>query len=301
MDMITTIITTYNGATRGYLEEAILSVLNQTYQNFNLLIVDDGSTDETKELCQKYLKDDRINYVHRENGGPAAARNIGIKFAASDLITFLDDDDTYEPNMLQEMHTYFTSHTDPNIGMVYCRTKRIKNNETITSPIQTIKKNTYEDLFFGNFITTSALLIHKTVFDEVGYFRENLKYSEDYDMWLRIANKYGVHLLDKYLVNYRVHDNQLSNFPKTMYYFHNQVLTEAIESAPIEIQEQKNAIFYKLHISHANISLGHGEYSAFREQYRLASQYQKLGKKWKVKYLLSYFPFLMKCLAKVKT
>ncbi|MEC7839818.1 MAG: glycosyltransferase [Chlamydiota bacterium] len=300
MNAITTVITTYNGASRGYLEQAIQSVLDQTYKNSRLLIVDDGSTDQTKELCQKYLSNNKVSYVYRENGGPAAARNMGIKLAETELITFLDDDDFYEPSMLEEMLSTFTGYNDANIGMIYCRTQHIKKGVVKNAPFPSEVTNSYEKLFYGNFITTSALLIHKKVFNTVGYFKENLKYSEDYDMWLRIAKQYGVYPLNKTLVNYRVHDNQLSSHPQIMYNFHRKVLKEAIEKAPAKIKKEKENILLNLHINYANINLGYHEYTGFREQYRLASQYQRLGAKWKLKYLLSYFPYIMRYISKVK-
>ena len=89
---ITIILTTYNGGVRGYLNKAILSVINQSFKNFEFIIVDDGSTDNTERICKKY-SDDRIIFVKKENGGIGSARNFGIKLSRGSFICFLDDDD----------------------------------------------------------------------------------------------------------------------------------------------------------------------------------------------------------------
>ena len=90
---VAVILTTYNGATRGFLEIAIESVLKQTFQNYELLIVDDGSEDETRELCERYISNPRIRYIYQENSGLSRARNAGIESTDCMFICFLDDDD----------------------------------------------------------------------------------------------------------------------------------------------------------------------------------------------------------------
>ena len=107
MTKVSIILTTLNGATRGYLGFAIESVLKQSYRDFELLIVDDGSTDETKKYCEKYLADPRVKYIFQSNRGLGGARNKGIKNSIGKFICFLDDDDVWKADKLQKQIKFF--------------------------------------------------------------------------------------------------------------------------------------------------------------------------------------------------
>lgn len=293
MNGVSVILTTYNGVTRGYLGLAIESVLRQTSESFELIIVDDGSTDATPQFCRQFLGDPRVSYCRQENQGPASARNSGIRSARGRYITFLDDDDFYEPNMVESLYKAITNRTETNTGMLYCRTRHIDSRgKTLKTPLYEGTAPVYETLFYGNVLSTPAVIIDKKVFDTVGTFREHLRYSEDYDLWFRISNSFGVYPLDELLVNIRVHDCQLSKHPRQMEFFHSLVLHQAIEAAPPKLAMLSESYYYSFYISYMKIYLGMNCLKDFQRMLLSAKVYGPIPLKWQIKYWLSHSPSL---------
>lgn len=290
---VSVILTTYNGQTRGYLHQAIESIRSQTYKHLELIIIDDGSTDDTAGCCQKYLEDPRVSFFTQENKGPAAARNHGISRAKYRYIAFLDDDDFYEPQMIEKMHDTITSQKNQNVGMIYCRTRHInKEGVILKTPLFSGKLPIYEALFYGNVLSTPSLLIDKIVFDTVGTFHEHLRYAEDYELWFRISKQFKVHPLDELLVNIRVHDTQLSNDPKKMELFHSLVLHQAIETASPRLKSMSDSFLYLFYLSYMKLYLGMRYFKDFRRMLLSAKEYGPISLKWRCKYWISYFPKL---------
>lgn len=294
---VSVIITTYNGSTRGFLEQAIESVLKQTYSDYELIIVDDGSTDQTLTLCEKYANGEKVRVITQTNAGPSAARNAGIRSSRGTYICFLDDDDLYEPTKLQEQVDFFLSHPDKKVGLLYTAVTLIDGKGcSLGLKGQMDRGDIYEKLFFGNYITgPSTVMIPNAVFDDVGLFREELLSSEDYEMWLRITKKYAVWSLGKPLVRYRVHTNSLSHNTPKMHFYHGCTLYIALAEAPASVQKLRNRIMYAYNLTYAAQYLGFNEFSAFRTQYKIAAAYQPHSIGWKIRYLLSCVPplFLM--------
>lgn len=195
------IIPTFNRA--GFLARAIESVLAQTATPSEIIVVDDGSTDTTKELLQNYPQ---IIYIYKENGGVSSARNVGVKAAKYEYIAFLDSDDSWhkEKMQLQLECDAVVSYTDEvwiREGKEIKIPKKFRKNSPATLE---------SEIAFCN-IAPSSVLIHKKVFDEVGLFDESLEVCEDYDLWLRILLKYNIELVDKKLIKkYAGHSDQLS-------------------------------------------------------------------------------------------
>lgn len=287
MEGISVILTTYNGEIRGFLDQAIQSVLNQSYQIFELIIVDDGSTDKTEILCSKYLDSDFVKYLKKSNGGPASARNFGIKHSRYNYISFLDDDDLYEEHMLEKLLFFLKKQKYESLGMVYCAVQEMESKE-IKFELHT--GNIFNDLLKGNFLTTSAVLLHRKVFEEVGYFSEDLRYSEDYDLWLRISKKFQVAGLDCALVKRRVHNDQLSSHSEKMQVYHRFVLEKACEFPLLSLK--KNEVLFPYYMTYAKIFLGQKKYKLFRKEFVSASQCGLVSFKWRIKYLLSFSPLL---------
>lgn len=299
---VSVILTTYNGATRGYLEEAIESVLGQTYPRFELIIVDDGSSDATKELCAKYLRDPRVIYKHQENKGLAAARNTGITLSSNEYICFLDDDDAYEPDKLLRQIAFFADPSHSKTGMVYTGLLYVDEaGRLIGKKIHPANGDIYEHLFYGNTVCApSSSMVKKSVLDKVGLFKEELKSCEDYDLWLRIAKDYHIYSLDDCLVRYRIHQNKMSANFKKMHDYQEYVLFLALQQAPDSIRAKKSAFYHRYHTCCAHQYLGAEDFKAFRRHFRLSRQFGRSGLIWRLRYLLTYCPPLFRVLKKIK-
>lgn len=193
MIKISVIIPTYNR--KNFVVEAIRSVLQQEPKNYEIIVVDDGSTDGTADLLRSL--DLPVRIIEQENGGVSKARNNGIKHAQGEYICLLDSDDLWLAGILQQQSDYLDSH--PEVGLVYTdqftETNKVQGPKTKFQIMQaTDEQKTKFDK--PNLIVpqapihTSATMIRKTVFDEVGLFNEDLVLHEDTDMWNRISEKY---------------------------------------------------------------------------------------------------------------
>jgi len=208
---VSVIISTFN---RGWiLSEAVDSVLSQDYAPFELVVVDDGSTDDTAEILSAYA-DPRLRVHFQPNRGVSAARNCGIMHTSGELIAFLDSDDLWLPGKLSAQVQFFQQHPDALI----CQTEEI----WIRNKIRVNPKNRHQkpsgDIFVPSLalclVSPSAVMIRRSLLDEVGLFDESLPACEDYDLWLRISCKHLVHLIDVPLILKRGgHEDQLSRSP----------------------------------------------------------------------------------------
>ncbi|HBC47709.1 MAG TPA: hypothetical protein DEO84_02180 [candidate division Zixibacteria bacterium] len=206
--LISVIIPTYNSAV--YIEEALKSIFEQTYQDFEIIIVDDGSTDNTRQILRKY--GERIQYIFQANGGPSSARNNGIRKARGKYIAFLDADDRWLPTKLQKQLSIFERNNT--IGMV--TTGACSFDEKGVFGYSTNKRatlmqgNIARNIFLHSNIGTPTVLVKKEVFDKIGLFEENIRQSEDDNMWIRIAANYDVELIDEALIQVRNHPSRMT-------------------------------------------------------------------------------------------
>lgn len=207
------IIPTYNGL--PWLEKTVQSVLQQTYKNFILYIVDDGSTDKTKQYV-KALKDKRVRYLHKANGGQSTARNVGIKASTSPFLAFLDSDDIWYPTKLEKQVAIMQQK--PKVGMVYGHYYLIDEADEVMTYLQVWKRGLiFDDLLGGNVIAGSAsmVLIRREVFEHLGVFKEDFLIGEDWEMWLRIANMYEIDYVPEIIAGLRHrHDGMQKNYKK---------------------------------------------------------------------------------------
>ena len=204
---ISIIIPTYNR--KSFLIHAINSVLNQTYQNLELIIIDDGSSDKTENIIKK--KYPKIKFYKQKNKGVSAARNKGIKMASCKCIAFLDSEDRWHPRKLENQINYLLTHPRYKI----CHTDEIWIRKGIRINQHKKHKKHGGHIFDKCLdlcrISPSSVIIHKDIFNKVGLFNEKLPVCEDYDLWLRIAEKFPVLYLDEKLtIKYGGHLNQLS-------------------------------------------------------------------------------------------
>ena len=210
---ISVIVPTYNRA--DFVGETIESILNQTYKNFELIIVDDGSTDNTEEVIRKF-KDSRIKYIKTDNwGGPARPRNTGIKKAKGEYIAFCDDDDMWLPEKLEKQIKVFQVSNET--AMLYTRFRTVEG-EIISNRIfpengKYNSGNMFKSIYLRNLIACSSVMVKRSVLDQVGLFNAdpNLIAIEDADLWLRIALKYNIKCTDDLpLLIYRIHSQSIS-------------------------------------------------------------------------------------------
>jgi len=193
---VSVIIPTYN---RGWIiRAAIDSVLAQTYRDFELIVVDDGSTDETAKILQSYGPE--VKVIRQANAGVSAARNAGIRSAEGALIAFLDSDDRWLPEKLRVQVDFFAFRPEA----VICQTEEIwiRNGKRVNP--KKVHKKPSGHIFKASLalclVSPSAVMLRRELFDEVGGFDQTLPACEDYDLWLRISSRHPVYLLETPLI-----------------------------------------------------------------------------------------------------
>jgi glycosyltransferase involved in cell wall biosynthesis len=210
MPAVTVIIPTFNRAT--LLPKAVESVLKQTYQDFEILLIDDASSDATPTVCRGF-SDPRVRYIrHRENRGIAGARNTGVSNARGRFIAFLDDDDEWLPQKLSRQ-VEVLENSSRSIGAVYTAFEMVdKETGRGRGEIRPAKSgHILHELCMRNWIgTASTVCLKRECFDEAGPFDEKVTFGEEYDMWIRIAHRYDFKYIDEILVKYGVHPLRLS-------------------------------------------------------------------------------------------
>lgn len=208
MPKVTVVIPAYNAMT--YLPETLDSVLKQTFTDFEVLIVNDGSTDSIKSWLTT-VNDDRIRLISQANQGLPGARNTGITEAQGEYIAFIDADDLWEPTKLEKQVQCLDAK--PEVGLVYAWTLLIDRhgNSTGTVTAAQVEGNIWEKLLLGDVVGSgSATMVRRSCFDRVGLFDPDLTSIEDCDMWVRIAAHYPFAVIKEVLIFYRQHSNSMS-------------------------------------------------------------------------------------------
>ena len=213
MRAISVIIPTYNRETT--ITKAIESVLNQTYPVQEVIVVDDGSKDNTEEVVGQ-IGDERIRYVKTpENHGAGAARNYGVKQARCELIAFHDSDDEWVVDKIEKQMTYLETH--PDVGLVYTAFTAYCNNQHFDYPEGCMSSATeYEGdilrkLLVHNVVDTPTILMSKNIFDEMGGFDENMDALEDWELAIRVAKKYRLGFVGEPCVKVSLEGNRMSS------------------------------------------------------------------------------------------
>jgi len=186
---ISVIIPLYNK--EHYIKDTIKSVLSQTYTNWEAIIIDDGSTDESAQITQSFC-DSRIRFFRQTNQGVSKTRNRGIELSLGDYIAFLDADDKWKPNYLETMLKLTEEYPDYS---VFCSAHDGHYIHSLPIGVSIIKDHCKFPFIFW----TGCMFIKRSVFKEIGGFREGIQLGEDRDMWLRIACKYPTIYLNKEL------------------------------------------------------------------------------------------------------
>ena len=219
MPKVSIIIPAYNA--ERFLGETIKSALRQTFVDFEMIIVDDGSTDKTQPIAEEFVKQDpRIQYIYQKNQGHAVCRNTGLRKAIGEYTAFLDADDIWLPTKLEKQITLLESEKD--LGMVHSARIRIDHlgNELPTSYGNSEYRSGmifYNLLLRKAQVCTSTVVCRKSVLDEVGYFDETFPDrigGEDRELWLRIARRFEIAYIQEPLVKYRYLKSSLSRSRK---------------------------------------------------------------------------------------
>ncbi len=219
-DLVSIITPVYNG--EDFLDRSIKSVLSQTYQNWELLLIDDGSEDDSVRIIERYLKDDRIKFLKNDsNSGISATRNKGINNSNGEYIALLDQDDEWFADKLQKQVKALNG-LGYDYGLIYSNLEVRFDNGDVTErkkeiePEPTIIEN-LELMLLRNLISSPTVLIRKEVLDDVGLFDDSIKWGgDDYDLWIRIAHKYKFFYIDEVLCIRHEHQKNYSADKKRM-------------------------------------------------------------------------------------
>jgi len=244
MPKISVIMPTYNRS--AYLCRALDSVKNQTYQDVEVIIVDDGSTDNTKNIVINYIKSvpqswiaRKIKYIYQTNKGVACARNTGIKHAEGFYVTFLDSDDIWFANKLEIQKSFFDNN--PHIDFLYGKQEiRNENNEKIGEKSIEHQCHNFEDLIFnwGHF-GTSTVMMKKKCFDKIGYFDEGLFIMEDIDLWIRLSRHFKIGKLDSPSGAYYRHSQNITLDKELVYFSTARVYEKILNEYPNDIPKRR--------------------------------------------------------------
>jgi glycosyltransferase involved in cell wall biosynthesis len=228
--LVSVIIATYNMA--RYLPLAVRSALDQTYKNIEVLVVDDGSTDDTQKVMTSFLDDPRVRHCPQENKGQAAAKNRGVRESRGDYIAFLDADDMWTLDKLDLQLPLFSRLEA--VGVVYSSFICIDETgkELTVADDELFRGRVSGPLLIRNFIGFGTSVVKKECFDRLGGFKENLRMGVDYDMWLRFSTQYEFDYLDRPLLYYRVWSGQMSNNRKGRYLNGIEIMKNFLQEFP---------------------------------------------------------------------
>ena len=272
---VSIIIPVYNGS--NYLEKSINSALNQTYNDIEVIVVNDGSTDDgaTANIAKKY--GDKIRYFEKQNGGVASALNYGIKKATGYYISWLSHDDLYEPTKIEDEINKIKEIKKKD-AIIFSDFRYINENNEILEEIELNKKIVSLDkyfVFYKRLLCSISLLIPKKMIIKCKMFDPAYKYTQDYDMWYKLIKKYRFYYLNKILVSVRLHSQQSSN----------------VDHGVVEESEE----FWRKHIYQENVKTINSVFGSlfyfFIELYNTFkySEYESLKKELSDKIKESYF------------
>ena len=235
---VTVVIPTYN---RGYvLERAINSVLNQSFIVHELLIVDDGSTDNTSDVLRYYDNIPLVKVITTENRGVSAARNIAIKQAEGEWIALLDSDDEWLTHKLEVQMAFLKENS--HLPLVHGEEIWIRNGKRVNQRKihQKFGGHIFQRCLPLCLISPSASVIRKDVLEELGYFDEEFEVCEDYDLWLKLTSLYEVGFIeDPVITKYGGHEDQLSRKFKAMDFWRIKSLMRILEIRKLSIDDRQ--------------------------------------------------------------
>lgn len=259
MPQISVVIPAYNA--ERTIVETIQSVQKQTFQDLEIIVINDGSQDKTLELVRS-IQDDRLHIFSYENGGLPVARNRGISHATSKFIAFLDADDLWTADKLEQQITVLQQN--PEAGVAYSWTCFMDVDEQgkplsfLPSPKYSFAGNVYEDLLVSDFIHSgSNTLIRREAIETAGEFDPVLKSCEDWDYWLRLARQWNFVVVPKHQILYRRTPGTMSSKVEVMKEASQISIEKAYQAAPPELQHLKTQTLTSFHLYCAGLYLQH--------------------------------------------
>ncbi len=280
--LVSIIIPVYNGI--KYIEKTLMTLLEQSYTHIEIILIDDGSTDDSLNYITKLSEsDDRIIIIHKKNGGIASARNVGIKQARGEFIAFCDQDDLWHKQKLSKQIPLFSNE---HVGLVYSKVlveNQTRKTLTHKDSSRFLKGKVFNKLIEENFISCISAVVRKKTIKEAGLFNEkkSLMGVDDWNLWLKIALITHVDYIPEYLCTRVFHDSNYSSNEEKM---HQAELT-CLEDIK-EITDKKNIsidwsnVLYKVHVRYA-------------KNYRYNGQFNNAGISYKQAYNIKASPLLL--------
>ena len=229
---VSVLIPAYNAG--EFIRPAIESILAQTYQSYEIIVVDDGSTDHTWEVLKPLQERNGMRLFRQTNMGAAAARNKGLAEARGEFIAFCDSDDLYVPEKLELQIRYLEEH--PDCGLVYSDLLAFCGDEILCPSYFAERRPcqgwVFEKLIERNFITNVSVMVRRKCLDEVGGFNASFRTSEDYELWLRFTRKFQVGYIPQVLVKVRRHSENLTSNEQHVCENHLKVLDSIRKACP---------------------------------------------------------------------
>jgi glycosyltransferase involved in cell wall biosynthesis/peptidoglycan/xylan/chitin deacetylase (PgdA/CDA1 family) len=226
--LFSVVIATYNAG--PYLREAIRSVLDQTVEDLELIVVDDGSTDDTRALVAS-IQDPRLTYVWQENAGQTAAKNHGIRLAKGQFIGFCDGDDFW---YLDKLASQLPLFENPTTGVAYSWIEVIDEHGKVSEPPRQpqVRGNVTEKLFMTNFVPFGTAVVRRACLEKVGSFDSSLRMGIDWDLWLRVSAHYEFDFVPRATYAYRVWSGQMSKNWRVRYTSAFRIMNKFMDQHP---------------------------------------------------------------------
>jgi glycosyltransferase involved in cell wall biosynthesis len=228
--LVSVIIPNYNHA--RYVSDAINSVLNQSYRNIEIIVVDDGSADNSREVIERFSE--KVQYIYQENAGLSAARNTGIQASRGVLIGVLDADDMYETAFVSTLVAALNSSSSAD--GIYCGYQFVDQENNLLPQVESrsiLSEDLYEAMLDGNFFVPESVFLYRYVYDDIGLFDEALRACEDWDVWLRVTKKYRVIHAPEILTRHRILAGSMSTDPLRMLTARLSVLKKHVGDEPL--------------------------------------------------------------------
>ncbi|MBN3888726.1 MAG: glycosyltransferase family 2 protein [Nostoc sp. JL31] len=278
MPKVSIVIPAYNSL--KFLPETMESVFKQTFKDFEVLVVNDGSSDDTEHWVSQ-IADPRVKLITQENQGLSGARNTGIAHASGEYIAFLDADDLWEPTKLEKQVLCLEENSE--IGLVYTWVSLIDENGNFTGRVfkNYAENDVWHKLIEHNIVESgSVAMVRRQCFDTCGLFDRNLRsFVEDWDMWLRIASRYPFKVMKEPLVYYRQHSTSASKNWEAMARSFEIVIEKAFSAAPPELQYLKNRSY-----GFANLCLAWKPLQSRAQDWKIAASFRAKA--------LSHYPWI---------
>lgn len=265
MPKVSVVIPAYNAIT--YLPETVESVIKQTFTDFEVLIIDDGSSDHIVQWVSE-IRDQRVKLISQENQGLPGARNTGIAQAQGEYIAFLDADDLWEPTKLEKQVRCLDAQ--PLVGLVHTPMFLVDEHGKSTGRVMgsNAEGDVWQQLVIKNVIACPSVMVRRCCFETVGLFDRSLRSLEDWDMWIRIATRYQFAVIKEPLAYYRQLPSSMSKNCQVMEQAFHLVIGKAFKSVPSELLYLKNQSY-----GYANLCLAWKALQSKDRDYKLASHF----------------------------